>query len=63
VDYEAKLKAAGFQGIEIQPTLIHDRVAIERLAQNLEIPEDIDLTSALDEMDGAVANAFIRAWR
>jgi len=63
VDYEAKLKAAGFQGIDIQPTLIHDRVAIERLAQNMEIPEDIDLTAALDEMDGAVANAFIRAWR
>jgi len=32
---------------------------IEAVAQ-LKIPEDIDLTAALDEMDGAVANAFIR---
>lgn len=63
VDYESKLEAAGFHSIEIQPTLIHDRVAIERWAQNLEIPEDIDLPATFDQMDGAVANAFIRARR
>jgi len=60
-DYRAKLAAAGFSDIEIQPTLIHDRAAIERWAHDLEIPSDIDPVAALDEMDGAVANAFIRA--
>lgn len=60
VDYEAKLQAAGFHDIEIQATLVHDRAAMERWAENMEILEDID-PAALDDMDGAVANAFIRA--
>ncbi len=60
-DYEAKLAAAGFHDIEIQPTLIHDRADIERWAENVAIPDDIDPAEALEEMDGAVANAFIRA--
>jgi SAM-dependent methyltransferase len=61
VDYEAKLQAAGFHDIEIQPTLVHDRETIERWAGNMQLPEDIDRSSALEEMDGAVVNAFIRA--
>lgn len=60
-DYEAKLKAAGFHDIEIQPTLVHDRAAVTRWAEQIEIPEDIDPAAAVEEMDGAVANAFIRA--
>jgi SAM-dependent methyltransferase len=61
VDYEAKLAAAGFTDVEITPTLIHDRAALEHLAQDVEIPADIDLEATLVEMDGAVSNAFIRA--
>jgi arsenite methyltransferase len=61
VNYEAKLRAAGFHDIEIQPILVHDRETIERWAENLQLPEDIDRSSALEEMDGAVANASIRA--
>ena len=58
---EAKLAAAGFTDVEITPTLIHDRAALEHLAQDVEIPADIDLEATLVEMDGAVSNAFIRA--
>jgi SAM-dependent methyltransferase len=61
VDYEAKLTAAGFHDVDIQPTLVHDRTAIEGWAEHMEIPEDVDLGLAIDEMDGAVANAFVRA--
>jgi SAM-dependent methyltransferase len=61
VDYDAKLRAAGFHDIEIRPTLVHDRATITRWAESLHIPEGIDPASALEEMDGAVANAFIRA--
>jgi len=61
VDYEAKLAVAGFADVEITPTLVHDRATLERLAQDVEIPADIDLEATLVEMDGAVANAFIRA--
>jgi len=60
-DYETKLAAAGFTDVEITPTLIHDRSALGRLAEQVEIPTDIDVEATLDEMDGAVANAFIRA--
>jgi SAM-dependent methyltransferase len=60
-DYRVKLSTAGFTDIEIQPTLIHDRAAIERWAEDLEIPEGIDQETTLEEMDGVVVNAFIRA--
>lgn len=61
VDYEAKLVAAGFSDIEIIPTLVHDRAALERLAQKIDVPAEVDLQATLDQMDGAVSNAFIRA--
>jgi len=61
VDYETKLAAAGFSDVEITPTLIHGRAALERLAEEVDIPADVDLQATLDQMDGAVSNAFIRA--
>jgi SAM-dependent methyltransferase len=60
-DYEAKLRAAGFHDIAIEPTLVHDRASVEHWAESMDIPEGIDLARAVDEVDGAVANAFIRA--
>jgi len=62
-DYRDKLAAAGFVNAEIVPTLVHDRAAVERLAASISLPDGFDQERALDEYDGAVANAFIRAWR
>jgi len=62
-DYEAKLLAAGFVDVDVQPTLVHDRDAVERLSTSLPFPEGLDRTAALEESAGAVANAFVRARR
>jgi len=62
-DYEAKLRDAGFTDIEIQTTHVHERADLEQLARQLDIPDDIDVGSALDKIDGAVTNAFVRARR
>jgi SAM-dependent methyltransferase len=62
-DYEALLTAVGFHDVEIEPTLVHDRAGIVRMASQLELPADLDLDAALDAVDGALANAFIRARR
>lgn len=63
VDYENKLRAAGLHDIEIVPTLIHGRETVERWVQGTQLPDGIDADTALAEIEGAVANAFIRARR
>jgi SAM-dependent methyltransferase len=60
-DYERRLGAAGFCDVDIEPTLVHGRDSIASWASAIEIPGDIDPEVALEELDGAVANAFIRA--
>jgi len=60
-DYEDKLRAAGFRDIEVVPTLVHGRDTVERWLESTQLPDDIDAATTLVEMDGAVANAFIRA--
>jgi SAM-dependent methyltransferase len=60
-EYEAKLAAAGFGDIEIQPTVIHDRATIQRWAESIAVPPGVDADEALEQIDGAIANAFIRA--
>jgi arsenite methyltransferase len=62
-DYYRKLDAAGFTETQITPTLVHDRDALERLSSSITLPNGFDLERVLDEYDGAVANAFIRARR
>jgi SAM-dependent methyltransferase len=62
-DYQDKLAAAGFTDAEVLPTLVHDREAVKRLATSIPLPDGFDQERALDEYDGAVANAFIRARR
>lgn len=63
VDYESKLRAAGFHDIEITPTLIHGRKTVGRWLESAQLPDDMEAAAVLAEMDGAVANAFIRAER
>ncbi len=60
-DYVDKLRAAGFRDIEVVPTLVHGRDTVERWLESAQLPDDIDAATTLVEMDGAVANAFIRA--
>jgi len=62
-EYRAKLAAAGFADVSIEPTLIHDRDAIERLSESISLPEGVDREAALSASAGAVSNAFIRARR
>lgn len=62
-DYYVKLAAAGFVDVEIIPTLVHDRAAVQRLASLLTPPEGVEREQVLDEYDGIVANGFIRARR
>ena len=50
-----------FDDIEVVPTLVHGRETVERWVQSTQLPDDIDADTALAEIEGAVANAFIRA--
>lgn len=60
-EYFTKLATAGFVDAEIVPTLIHDRAGLAALASGLELPADLDQEKTLDELDGAIMNAFVRA--
>jgi arsenite methyltransferase len=62
-DYRVLLADAGFEEVEIEPTLVHDRDTVEKLASTLSLPESLNRERALDESANAVANAFIRARR
>ena len=62
-DYVAKLTAAGFRDAEVQITHVHERADLARVAESIAMPAGLDPQAALDEADGAIANAFIRARR
>jgi arsenite methyltransferase len=62
-DYRTRLTAAGFTDAEIETTHVHDRQGLAQLAASLDVPEDLDLEGTLDELDGVVTNAFVRARR
>ncbi len=62
-DYLAKLSSAGFTDAEVQITHVHERADLERMAADLPMPAGLDAGTAIDEADGAIANAFIRARR
>jgi ubiquinone/menaquinone biosynthesis C-methylase UbiE len=62
-EYEAKLRSAGFHDVEVQVTLVHERAELVSMAAGLQLPADLDVDGALDEADGALANALIRARR
>jgi len=66
-DCRAKLRAAGFGDIDIEPVQVYDRADILSLAADLaasvEVPDSIDRDATASALDGAVMSAFIRARR
>ena len=66
-DYREKLRAAGFEGVEIAPTHVYDRGDLSAMVGDLSatgaIPDTVDVEKALTELDGTVMSAFVRARR
>jgi SAM-dependent methyltransferase len=57
-----ELITAGFQDVDIEPTNIMGRTDLESMASQLDpVPPDIDVPATIDELDGVVMSAFIRA--
>jgi arsenite methyltransferase len=65
VEYADLLVRTGFEAVEIQPTQIYDRGALTRMAGDLvageAVPRNLDLGETLDELDGSLMSAFVRA--
>jgi arsenite methyltransferase len=60
----AELTSAGFQAVDIEPTNVLNRQDLEDMAGQLDptlMPADIDAAATMDELDGVVMSAFIRA--
>ncbi|MDO8362663.1 MAG: arsenite methyltransferase [Actinomycetota bacterium] len=62
-EYQAMLTEAGFTDIEIVPTLVHDRAAVAAIAASFDTSGLTDPEALLDDVAGAVMNAFVRARR
>jgi SAM-dependent methyltransferase len=64
-DCRAKLGAAGFADIDIEPVQVYDRSAIASIADDLapsvDIPASLDRDATAVALDGAVMSAFVRA--
>ena len=63
-DCTARMQAAGFHDVTIEPTTIFGRSELEGLAADLrpeDIPEGLDVDQAIGEFDGVIRSAFIRA--
>ena len=61
-DYEAKLGAAGFKDIGIEPTRIYDQQAVEEMAAGaVASGAEVDVAETVEALDGAVMSAFVRA--
>lgn len=63
-DYEAKLRAAGFTDVGIEPTRVYDRKDAEAMAAGVDLASSCcggDVAQTLDALDGAVMSAFVRA--
>ena len=57
-EYVAKLRAAGFTDIEVEPTRIYDKTATAEMASSC---CGAETEAALNALDGAVMSAFVRA--
>jgi arsenite methyltransferase len=58
------LVSAGFRDVGIEPINVMNRADLEAMAGQLDpalIPPDVDVASTIDELDGVVMSAFIRA--
>jgi arsenite methyltransferase len=63
-DYVQRLTAAGFADASVEVTRTYRRDELEDLAAELttgDLPSGLDVTAAVDALDGAFASAFIRA--
>jgi SAM-dependent methyltransferase len=62
-EYEAKLRAAGFTDIGIEPTRVYDKKDAEQMAVAAMASSccGSDVDEALSSLDGAVMSAFVRA--
>jgi arsenite methyltransferase len=65
VVYKEQLANVGFDAIDIEPTQIYERADLARIAADLiasgGLPATLDVEVTMDELDGAVMSAFIRA--
>jgi len=63
-DYEAKLRAAGFEDVSIEPTRIFENEDVVALAAELsvdaDLPEGTDRDKVMAEVAGSVLSAFVR---
>ena len=63
-DYRAKLEAAGFEHVSIEPTRVYEDDDIAALAAelwvDLELPGNIDRDEVMAELGGSVMSAFVR---
>jgi SAM-dependent methyltransferase len=66
-DYGTKLRAAGFEGIEIEPTHVYGRDDLMAMAGDLieagAVPDSVDVEQTLDQLEGSIMSAFVRARR
>ncbi|GAB3267119.1 arsenite methyltransferase [Nocardioides dilutus] len=63
-DCADRMRAAGFEGVDIEPTSVFERGELENLASGLapgDLPAGLDLAAAIDGLDGVIRSAFIRA--
>ena len=64
-EYCEELARAGFEAIEVESIQVYSRDDLGRIAGDLTasapLPEDLDIDAALDDLDGAVMSAFVRA--
>ena len=59
-----ELVATGFGDVDIEPTNVYGRADVEAMATQIDpsaVPPDLDLAATVDELDGVVMSAFIRA--
>jgi len=61
--YHELLGAAGFVDIEVVPTLVHDRASLRGFVEGFEGIDIPNKEQLLDEVDGTITNAFVRATR
>lgn len=63
--YRELLVATGFESVQIVPTQLYDRAALLLMAGDLSVssrlPDHFDVEGALEELDGSVMSAFVRA--
>ena len=64
-DYLDELAVAGFEQIGIEAVHVFGRADITRMAEDLQssgdLPATLDLGATIDELEGAVMSAFVRA--